>query len=268
MKNIKNYFQTLHFLSLDVAIGAVVNHLVFSKLVGVFNIYSAIILGTSTWLIYILDRLLDNQQNVTIFTKRHQFHAKNKQILWFLIIFLGILNFFLVFFLPFRVQIFGFFLVLLTAFYSFLVFRFPKYQPFHKEFFVTFIYAVGVIGTAFVQKKTPLNFAEFHLAFNFLLVVGQCLLLFSWFEILQENSTKNMVSWLGQKTVKIFLFFSLIIIATSVPFFEGFPQKIAFTETFMAMIFCGMAVFPKFFLRSEIYRPIGEMVFILPVILL
>ena len=265
----KNPLQNLHFLSLDVAIGAVVNHLVFSKLVGVFNIYSTVILGTSTWLIYILDRLLDNQQNAAILTKRHQFHAKNKQILWFLIIFLGILNFFLIFFLPFKVQIFGLFLVSLTAFYGFLVFRFPKYQPFHKEFFVTFIYAVGVIGTAFVQKKTPLNFTEFHLAFNFLLVVGQSLLLFSWFEILEENnSTKNMVSWLGQKTVKIFLFFSLIIIATSVPFFEGFPQKIAFTETFMAMIFFGMAIFPKVFLRSEIYRPIGEMVFILPVILL
>ena len=58
-----SFLKTLHYLSLDVVVGAVASSWMFWKIPdgnGEVNLPSILILGICTWIIYIFDRLLDN----------------------------------------------------------------------------------------------------------------------------------------------------------------------------------------------------------------
>lgn len=93
--------QTLHYLSLDVVAGAVLSSIMFWKMPdgnSQPNALVLVVLAICTWIIYILDRLLDNIKSEPQ-DARHQFHFDNQYYLQVIIIVLSVLALFLVFFL-------------------------------------------------------------------------------------------------------------------------------------------------------------------------
>lgn len=96
------FLKTLHYLSLDVVLGAVASSWMFWKIPdgnGVVNLPSILILGICTWIIYILDRLLDNLKSEPE-DARHQFHFQHQYYLQVGIIILFFIAAILAFFCP------------------------------------------------------------------------------------------------------------------------------------------------------------------------
>ena len=114
----------MHLLSFEVVLGAVVCNIMFWKLNKIPPRHSfaiVLILGFSVWIIYVLDRLLDNQKSDLNLTERHIFHQENAKILWYFIGLLTLICTILVFYLPINIIIFGIIISLLTGIYLLII---------------------------------------------------------------------------------------------------------------------------------------------------
>ena len=266
-----NILQTLHYLSLDVVAGAVLSSLMFWKMPDGLdrpNVLALIVLGICTWVIYIFDRLLDNIKSASQ-DARHQFHFDNQYYLQVIIIVLSVLALFLVFFLPKPVIVFG------MAFSVFLLLYFRVLQKktsdsayqYYKEIATALLYSVPVIGSAFVGKD--LGFWQYLSAFNFILLVHQSILVFSWYEIQETPEVKNFAQKIGKEHVRLIV----ISIAAVVGFalltkIEGYMRKVFLIQFIMGCATLAIFLFPKKLSASQHYRWIGELVFWLPGLLI
>ncbi|AFK02330.1 hypothetical protein Emtol_1181 [Emticicia oligotrophica DSM 17448] len=264
--------KTLHYLSLDVVVGAVVCSWMFWKMPdgkGVVNIPSLVILGICTWIIYILDRLLDNLKSEPE-DARHKFHYEHQYYLQITIIILFLIATLMVFFLPKAVVYFGVTLVGVLFLYFYILQKnniSSDYQYF-KEIFTAAIYCVCVSGGA-LSTKLELEADEFIAAFNFFLLVHQSILVFSFFELNDLPNTKNLAKKLGKKNCTYLIFGVFVFTMTSLFFAEiGFMEKVFQVEILMAFCTTLIFVFRNKIAVNDNYRWLGEMVFWLPLLLL
>lgn len=273
MENEKNnILQTLHFLSLDVVLGAVASSSMFWKMPdgnGIINSPSLAILGICTWIIYILDRLLDNLKNEPFYA-RHQFHFDYQYYLQIVIIILFFIAAILVFFLPKNVFYFGIILSLIILFYFFYLQKTPKTGNYlyFKEIFTAAIYSICIIGSAFTTKSN-LDFFDYLIGFNFFLLVHQSILMFSFYEVNEKSDVKNLAKKLGEK----YCTFSIIGVAVFIVlcnFFVSntFIHKVLIIESLMAFCTILIFVFQVKLSKNQHYRWLGEMVFWLPLLLI
>jgi hypothetical protein len=263
--------QTLHYLSLDVVAGALLSSLMFWKMPdgnSQPNALVLIVLGICTWIVYIFDRLLDNIKSEPQ-DARHQFHFDNQYYLQVVIIVSGALALFLVFFLPDSVIIFG------LAFSVFLLLYFRILQKktslsayhFYKEIATALLYSVPVFGSAFVGKT--LGFWQYLSAFNFILLVHQSILVFSWYEMQETAEVKNFACKLGEKRVRLVVIsISAFIGFCFLTSIEGYMKKVFLIELLMACATLSIYLFYKKLSVNQRYRWIGEMVFWLPGLLI
>lgn len=266
------FLKTLHYLSLDVVVGAVASSWMFWKIPdenGVVNLPSILVLGICTWIIYILDRLIDNLKSEPEDT-RHQFHFQYQYYLQIGIIILFFIAAILTFFLPRNVIYFGIALSILILVYFYILHKKSKsanYQYF-KEIFTSIIYSLCVVGNAF-SAKLNLDWQAYLTGFVFFLLVHQSILIFSFYESQAYPKTKNLAKKLG-KTNCTYLILGVLAISTTSIFFTDnlFLQKVFFMETLMA--FCSVLIyfFHEKLAKGENYRWLGEMVFWLPLMLI
>ncbi len=263
--------KTLHYLSLDVVLGAVASSYLFWKMPdgnASADIPSLLILGICTWIIYILDRLLDNLKSEPTDT-RHAFHFRHQYYLSITIIILICIAFVVVFFLPKNVILFGIgLLVLITAYYLFLkYFSQNTHYQYFKEIFTAILYSISVVGSAFCTKQN-LSFFDYLAGFTFLLLVHQSILVFSFYEAKDNPKTMNLARKIGIRNC-IYPIFGILVFAISNNFFEAsiFTKKVFFVETLMSICTVFVFVFYKKLSKNETYRWLGEMVFWLPVLL-
>ncbi len=266
------FLKTLHYLSLDVVLGAVASSWMFWKIPdgnGVVNLPSILILSICTWIIYILDRLLDNLKSEPE-DARHQFHFQHQYYLQVGIIILFFIAVILAFFLPKNVIYFGITLSVLILIYFYILQKKSKsanYQYF-KEVFTSAIYSICVIGSAF-STKPNLDWQAYLAGFIFFLLVHQSILIFSFYESQAYLTTKNLAKKLGKANCTYLILgvlaFSLISVFSTD---NLFVQKVFLIETLMA--FCSVLIyfFEARLAKNENYRWLGEMVFWLPLILI
>ncbi len=266
-----NFLKTLHYLSLDVVVGAVASSWMFWKIPdgnGMANLPSMLILGICTWIIYILDRLLDNLKSEPE-DARHQFHFRHQYYLQIGIIILFLIAAILVFFLPRNVIYFGITLSLVLLTYFYILQNKSKsanYQYF-KEIFTSAIYSLCVVGSAFSTKPT-LDWQAYLSGFIFFLLVHQSILIFSFYESQAYPETKNLAKKLG-KTNCTYLILGVFVLTIIAHFLTSnlFLQKVFLVESLMA--FCSVLIyfFEAKLTKNERYRWLGEMVFWLPLLL-
>lgn len=264
-------FRILHYLSLDVVAGAVLSSVMFWKMPDGFdqpNGLVLIVLAICTWIIYIFDRLLDNIKTAPQ-DKRHQFHFDNQYYLQVVIIVLGFLALFLVFFLPKPVIGFG------IAFSCLLVLYFRVLQKkttasayhYYKEIATALLYSIPVFGSAFVGKA--LGFWQYLSAFNFVLLVHQSILVFSWYEMQEIPDVKNFAQKIGEKRVRLSVISITVFIGVSLLIsIEGYMKKVFLIELLMAVMSLLLLFFFKKLSLHQRYRWLGELVFWLPGILI
>lgn len=273
MSERKNSFlQTLHYLSLDVVLGAVASSWMFWKIPdgnGVANLPSILVLGICTWIIYILDRLLDNLKSEPE-DARHQFHFQHQYYLQVGIIILFLIAAIVAFFLPRNVIYFGIALSVVLLIYFYILQKKSKsanYQYF-KEVFTSAIYSLCVVGSAF-STKPILAWQAYLSGFIFFLLVHQSILIFSFYESQAYPETKNLAKKLG-KTNCTYLILSVWASTIIAHFLTDNPflQKVFFIETLMASCSVLIYFFEAKLEKNERYRWLGEMVFWLPLLLI
>lgn len=266
------FLKTLHYLSLDVVFGAVASSWIFWKIPdgnGMANLPSILILGICTWIIYILDRLLDNLKSEPE-DARHQFHFQHQYYLQVGIIILFFIAAILAFFLPRNVIYFGIALSVLILIYFYILQKKSKlanYQYF-KEIFTSAIYSVCVVGSAF-STKPNLDWQAYLAGFIFFLLVHQSILIFSFYESQAYPKTKNLAKKLGKTNCTYLIFCVLALSIVSIFSTDNlFLQKVFLIESLMA--FCSVLIyfFQARLAKDENYRWLGEMVFWLPLILI
>lgn len=267
-----SFLKTLHYLSFDVVVGAVVSSWMFWKIPygnGVANLPSILILGICTWIIYIFDRLLDNLKSEPE-DARHQFHFQHQYYLQVGIIILFFIVAILAFFLPKNVIYFGIALSVLILIYFYILQKKSKsanYQHF-KEIFTSAIYSICVVGSAF-SAKSNLHWQAYLAGFVFFLLVLQSILIFSFYESQAYPKTKNLAKKLG-KTNCTFLILGVLLLSIISIFSNDnlYLQKVFFIEALMAFYSVLIYFFQAKLAKNENYRWLGEMVFWMPLVLI
>lgn len=267
--------KTFHLLSLDVVLGAMLTSVMFWRLPdgsGPIEMSAVILLGISTWIVYILDRLLDLKIYPGSLTERHQFHADHQYNLSVLLVVLCIIGVVFCFLIPVRVLVFGVSLTAGLVIYFYLLNKVFKSSRvlWMKEPVTAITYTLAVAGIAFVHQSS-VNLSGWILATFLLLIASQNLLLFSYFEKLGDPSSENTVSYFGQLTSKrIIRFIAVLILFVSIFFFWGgwsYVNKVALVLSVMSLTLSLLPVFESFFMKNERYRWVGDAVFFFPAIL-
>ncbi|MBA4852284.1 hypothetical protein [Emticicia sp. BO119] len=262
---------TLHYLSLDVVAGAILSSWMFWKMPDGQSQPDGlvlIVLAICTWIIYIFDRLLDNIKSEPQ-DARHQFHFDNQYYLQVVIIVLSVLGIFLVFFLPEPVIIFGIvFSVFLLVYFHVLQKRASaSAYHYYKEIATALLYSAPVFGSSFVGRD--MGFWQYLSAFNFILLVHQSILVFSWYEMQEKEGIRNFALKMGKKqTLIIVIAITVFVGFTLLTSIEGYMKKVFLIELLMACTTLAIMLLSKALLPNERYRWIGELVFWLPGLLI
>src|ERR1700710_2690108 len=112
-----NFFKTLNLLSIDVAVGAMVCALWFTRMLSAGpRPYAITSLGLTVWIIYTCDHLLDAKRlSQTASTARHRFHQQHfKTIIVFACI-ATVITATLMFFMKFEVLLGGVILAVIVV---------------------------------------------------------------------------------------------------------------------------------------------------------
>jgi hypothetical protein len=267
--------KTFHLLNLDVVFGAMICNIMFWKLPlgnGFISKPSVAILGLSVWIIYVLDRLLDNQKNALILTERHFFHQTNQKILWLCVMICSIICVVLLFFIPFNIIKFGIVICLITGLYLLIVNQVSSENSFQhfKELLTAFVYTAAVWGTATFDK---FNTSTVFLGLIFFLITFQNLLLFSYFELENFPKTNNLAKHFGKKSSKyiifgIFFFIIFLSIFSFVILENTYQYKVISVEIMMSFSLVLITYFSKFTLQHDRFRWLGDGIFLFPLFII
>ena len=260
-------------------LGAVICNIMFWKLnktppVNLFTVVA--ILGFSVWIIYILDRLLDNNKIDLTPTERHIFHQQNAKVLWYFIGLLTLICAVLVIYLPKNIIIFGITILSITGIYLLIISKISSRNNFqhYKEPITAFVYMSGVFGTTVLSN---LHLFSLRIGFVFLLIVFQNLLLFSLLEFKKNSTIINLASYIGMKKSSLFIIlltcvvsgFGFISIFNSSTFiYFKYEGNVFLIEILMSLILLMINQFDSFFLTDDRYRWVGDGIFLLPLLII
>jgi hypothetical protein len=229
-------------------------------------------LGFSVWIIYVLDRLLDNKKLDIFLTERHIFHKENAKILWYFIGFLIVICSVLVFYLPFNIIIFGIIITLFTVIYLSIFSRISSENNFQhfKELITTFVYVSAVFGTTVLRN---LQITSVLIGIIFLLIVFQNLLLFSLSEYKQNINSCNLAEYFGIKksnVIIVIITLIILILGSYLIYFSSsdYENKVVLMELTMSFILLIINQFDNFFLTNDRYRWVGDGIFLLPLLII
>lgn len=256
-------------------VGTVISSKMFWKLPlgnSQVNTPSLIILAAATWAIYILDRILDIRISTENLTIRHQFHQTNRKPLIILAIVLIIICFIEVFYLPKRIILNGIILSGLIIVY-FLILNLKLYNIHYqwiKEPITAFFYTSAVAGIP-IFRNPQIGNVDYGLVIIFGIIVLINLILFSYFEYLQNPKSINLCSKLGISGSKK-LTYLLFIIGLSASFslllsVNHYQQKVIFIEILMQLTLLFIFIKPKSFFENEKYRWLADGILLLPLLL-
>ncbi len=256
-------------------LGAIVCNIMFWKLNKIPSEHSSavvIILGLSVWIIYVLDRLLDNQKLDFNLTERHIFHQENAKILWYFLELLVIICFIILFYLPISIIIFGVLISSLTGIYLFIISKISTKNNFqhYKEPITAFVYVSAVFGTTVLHNP---QIPSLLIGFIFLLIVFQNLLLFSLSEFKKCDKSYNLAVRFGIKKsnfIIVVITCIIIILGSSLTglYMTNYQNKVVFIEIIMSIILLIMNQFDTFFIKNDRYRWVGDGIFLLPLLII
>lgn len=262
-------------LSLDVVFGAMICNIMFWKISfsnAQMPIPVVLILGFSVWIIYILDRLLDNKKPNQIATERHHFHQKYRIFLWVCIGVSMLFCFILLLYIPSKILILGIITTLITGIYLYLTSQFSSENNFqhYKESITAAVYTMGVFTTTILNNFSVINL---FIGLLFLLITFQNLLLFSLSEFKKNPDCHNLASYWGTKNSrKIIIIITSIVILIGVYWIKAnrltYLGQVFFVEILMSFILLIISLFNNTFLINDRYRWVGDGIFLLPLLII
>ena len=141
------FFRTLHFLSVDVVLGALLFQCLLTTIFlpsQLPPIHVSVALAFVVWTIYLVDRLIDNQKPIHN-SALHDFHSRHSFAIKCLIFGNILILFTIIIYLPKYIIINGVLIgFLVLVYWVFLIFGFFERIKFIKEISTAIIYTLGV----------------------------------------------------------------------------------------------------------------------------
>lgn len=272
-------YKIFRVLSLDVVIGVAASALFANHLLQLeLNLYWLIILVMATWSFYTLDHLIDGlkTKNKSL-NFRHLFHYKHRiplSILAIVSAFSAIILSYL--FLDKQIITAGLLLGLVGLIY-FLILSFTTRKSifFQKEIIIAFVYVVGIwMGPIITKNELPENFVFLTMLVMFFLALAEGVMA-SYFDFekdMKEDHSSFAVLF-GRKSTNIFLItlhillFVLLLYIITLRIAE-LQLAAVIIMLLMNTILLIIKLFPQLFVKNDLYRIIGEMVFWIPILLI
>ncbi|MHA8092529.1 hypothetical protein V7S78_08425 [Aquirufa regiilacus] len=240
------FFKIIHFLSLDVVFGAISLHIMFfHAFVHAWPRweYDAL-LGISVFLIYGIDRLIDNR-TANVPDDLHLFHAQNQRLLIYSMSILGVINAILL--CQVEIAVFGIgiglLFVLIAYWLAWVKGVFEKIWG-TKEIFTSLIYCLGILLPTSLYVTIP-----FVIGIALFLLV----LLNLWlFTLISQGGQRKYVTCISYLSL-----ISLLVVGAS-----GFPVSLVGILLFIWGIQVGI-----YYFRAQMnMRPWAEWAFASPLI--
>ncbi|MBX2914108.1 MAG: hypothetical protein KF856_02430 [Cyclobacteriaceae bacterium] len=257
-------YRFLNLLSLDVAFGAALTTLFFSKLLQApVRYYGVVALGLTVWIIYTIDRLMDVRQlKQAAISERHKFHQNNYKVLSVAVGLAIVVVCILAVFIRPSVLIGGLVLAPLIAVYLLLQKKLPI-----KELAVAVMYTVGVLLPAW-PGRWNLLLQEAAMITQLFFIALTNLLLFAWFEtaVDQAMGQHSLATRLGKQVVARWIF---VLVSCGLVFSLPYAVFVSPAGWIIFTMWLGLAFIYKFhnyFGRAERYRLWGDAIFYLPAI--
>lgn len=281
MKELGRTYQIIQNLSLDVVLGATAMAYLFSRLCEVIlpnAIY--LILGICVWLIYTFDHLLDAKRIERIAkTRRHRFHQiyfDRLMIVWWIVFSIGLL--FAIFLIPKETWQWGAFVVLFSVLHLLLVYFLSsnKSKLVLKELGVSWTYSAGIVVGPFSLSQS-IGWPQV-LCFGLLLLVTSFnLIMYSYFDYAKD--VKNKVSSIAINYGVVLtrkIQYGLFTLITLMSFWGLFMIEVSNFAYYLTVSFLfGIGLFYLLMLvlidhksNTDTYRKVGDIVFLLPFLLL
>ena len=266
MKALVRFYTYLNILSIDVALGAVICAVFFSKILGVDILpYGIGALALTVWIIYTADHLRDAMLiEGEAASARHRFHQRHRIVLTITLIIAIGFNLVLLFYIRRELLFAGILLAVAVAVYLLFQRRFF----YGKEIFVSAIYTAGVLLPSSVSTTEWLSLSEILVIVAFFLVALINLYLFSFFDHERDKRDRlfSFVTFIGPAKAKKFisgLFVAFFAIASTYVFLSDYSLSsvcIILMGSVLLWIFRNSDLFAK----HERYRLIGDAVFFIP----
>jgi len=259
-------YRYINLLSLDIVAGAVVSALFFARVLQVtIKPAGLVALGVTVWVIYTADHLRDARSiGQGAATLRHRFHHQHFKVLFAAALAGVAINVIMIFFL--RKQVFEWGAVLAVGVSIYLIVQ--RYLKFLKEICIACLYTCGVMLPSLTVSNVSLTTAHHLLIAQFVMVAWLNLLIFSWFDREDDKQDKqpSFVTMLGEPVTRTTLWCLIagffLITAFSLGGNELRPAALIVAA--MGFVLALIFIFRKKFAENDLYRLLGDAVFILP----
>lgn len=271
-------YKVFRVLSLDVVIGVAASALFANHLMQLqLNVYWIIILVLATWSFYTFDHLVDGfktKDKALIF--RHLFHYKYRIPLSIMAIISAFTAIILAYFYLDKLVITAGLLLGLVGLIYFLILSFTTKKNifFQKEIIIAFIYVIGIwMAPLLSTKEMPDIFIFATMLIMFFLAFAEGVMA-SYFDY-DKDTTEGHSSFtvlFGKKSTSVFL--KILHILHFVLLLYLITLKISQLQLAAVIIMLLMNtilliinMFPQRFVKNDLFRIIGEMVFWIPALL-
>lgn len=262
-------YRLINALSIDVALGAVCSAAWFAKGLDVqLRPYAFLALGLTVWIIYTADHLLDARKVAKeASTYRHRFHQQYFKILAVCLVIAVVIDFGFIFFV--RVQILYAGLALFSIVVLYLLVN--RWLSFVKELVIAIVYCSGVLLPALSLKSTGLSAGDYLWIVSFFLTALINLMVFSIYDFPSDKSDgyNSFVRTFGVRLTQQILsgFFLAQVGLTGMLAVHGFWNDATVLSVMNITLFL-LFIKPSYFAKADLYRVVGDGVFLFPVVLL
>ncbi|MEM6523062.1 MAG: hypothetical protein AAGF85_16745 [Bacteroidota bacterium] len=266
-------YKLFNLLNLDVVFGAIISSMAFAVFLGV-NVEASVyvLLGSTVWIIYTFDRLMDTKGDEQVLqSDRHSFHKKYFQRLGWLIVICTLVSIALLFIIDSKTLLWG--VVLSGGVFGYLctIHLIKIKWLLHKELVVAIIYTAGVIIGPLSIFEGSFSSSFFLCVAVFFLVALKNLLIFSLYDMSFDKKAglSSVVTILGTQPIKIVIaMISILISCISILGYIYFGDPLLLILLFMTIPLFIIFKFSETRFCQMNFRYIGDAVFLMPVILL
>jgi 4-hydroxybenzoate polyprenyltransferase len=269
-----DWYKIFQALSLDVVVGVVIFSLAVGSYYNVQIPFSVLLcLSIATWIIYTFDHLLDAKKiSGKASTYRHQFHQRYEQPLFFSAVGLMIVGSITMLYLPRVILIIGLIGVVFSLLYFLLA---HKISFWAKECYIAMVYTFAIFISPVCLLHPYISIVQWLLIPQVYLLVFSNLLIFSWFDFLndkQDGHLSSIIHWGIKRAEKIitFILASGIVLNVTIIFLK--IDHATFVMQLLLLFMYGFLIllFKKnqLFRKNDVYRIIGDGIFFIPLFFL
>ncbi|MGC1243090.1 MAG: hypothetical protein WA874_15985 [Chryseosolibacter sp.] len=265
---LRQFYQYINILSIDVVAGAVISALFFARIFDVtVSPYALAALALTVWIIYTIDHLRDARAiRNTASTDRHRFHQQYFKVVASVLIIIIAIDFALIWFVPERVLIMG--MMLWSIVLAYLATQ--RYLKFLKEFFVALLYTAGVLLPSLALTLFDFQLVHYILIGKFFITALMNLLLFSLYDYNEDRDQQqhSFVTWFGPASTRIgILLLGLLNILSGIVLWS-FDPAVALIFIAMNLMLLAILFSKKHLAADNRYRIVGDAVFFIPLLYL